>query len=945
VIELYENATHLTITGRPEELDRLDEIFRFRPDGYFFAVSYQRFKVSEGEEGWDGFIRPLFRLNSNTGKILRGRKEEVIKHCEMEGFKLDLSHLLEYPFADLEIDDIRPDLIKADYVLDMNQRQCILDWLRAGIGFNKVTVGGGKCLAKGTRVMLVDGTCCSVENLQVGDYLMGPDSKPRKVLSLARGKDELFTVVQRNGDSYACNGDHVLALQRFRMHGNFSYGKRSYGIESVTMTVYDYLKLAKTSRVNFRGYKAGVEFRPRKLPLDPYMLGLWLGDGSLASPAITSGDLEVVNFLRVFSEINGLSVREEKGQGCSTWHLVRRCGTHIDGAKNPLVGRLKRLGLFGLRKRIPRQYKVNGRAARLKLLAGLIDSDGYLKRCGQYEITSIFKELAEDICWLARSLGYASSIRSRKTTCQTGVIGLAYRVMIRGDISEVPVKIPRKRSKPYRYTHLRTPIKIKSIGIGDYYGFELDGDGLFLLGDFTVTHNTAQFSGAAAMIKERYPDNRILYITPSERLVRQTTREMKKFLPHLEIGQCGGGHHDFDARDMVVCTVAMLARHCEDFKQNGWFDSFIAVLFDECQHAGSPTAKKVLLAIPAYFRLGASDTDKEANPAKFNDIRGLLGPMLNDIQSAPLIESGRLAKPHIYVVDVPAWVGRFSTVPYRPALGSPAYALMDGSWTKGTYAGPVFELKGDGTPRMKAVKTSDKDPFSGEWITVLEPIVVQGLHLVNIDGIDHEIESKWCLLDRMTDRAIIQFKPRNQVIVEWVRYFHSQGWPTVVVATRTAYVYILHALISEAIGKSNVEVLFGKHSPGTRDDVFDWFKTTPGAVIVTPLIKEGVSINEIQAMVVADHVSDYEVARQIIGRAMRPKLHGKDNRAHVVWFWDKQHITLRRSSAQVLHRLERTDGFSYFHPCAGPETVFQLDLFGETRAANLRPSSRAARKR
>jgi hypothetical protein len=76
---------------------------------------------------------------------------------------------------------------------------------------------------------------------------------------------------------------------------------------------------------------------------------------------------------------------------------------------------------------------------------------------------------------------------------------------------------------------------------------------------------------------------------------------------------------------------------------------------------------------------------------------------------------------------------------------------------------------------------------------------------------------------------------------------------------------------------------------------------------------------------------------------MRPKKNGVDNRAHVVWFWDKQHITMRRSSADVLHRLERTDGFSYFHPCAGPDTVFEPDLFGQTRAANPRPSSPAAR--
>lgn len=575
MITLYENATHVIVTGKPNELDALVDEFKFRPEGYFFALSHQRFKVSKGQEGWDGFMYPLLRVNSSSAKALRGRKEEIIQRAELMDFKVDLSHLLEYPFVDLEIDDVRPDLVAGDFELDMNQRQCICDWLKAGIGFNKVTVGGGK---------------------------------------------------------------------------------------------------------------------------------------------------------------------------------------------------------------------------------------------------------------------------------------------------------------------------------------------------------TATFAGAAALIKERFPDARFLYVTPSERLVRQVTREMKKFLPHFVVGQCGGGHHDFDAKDMVVCTVAMLHKHFHGLKHDGWFDSFLAILYDEVHHAGSKTSKKILLEIPAYFRLGASDTGKENDLVRWNDVQGLFGPLLNEVHSAPLIDSGRLARPHIYVVDVPGWVGRFSAVPYRPERGSKAYMLLDGEWIEGTYAGPVYELDDEGKPKTKSVKTAEKDD-EGNWITIQEPITVTGLHRLEIMGEEHEVESRWCLLDRMYDRAIIQFKSRNQMIVDWVKYFYEQGWPTVVVATRTTHVYILEALLQAAVGESNVRILVGEDSPVNRDEAFEWFKTTSGAVLVTPLVKEGVSINEIRAMVVADHVADYEVARQIIGRAMRPKKTG-DNRAHVVWFWDKQHVVLRRGCAKVFNQLERVEGFQFYHPCAGPKTVF-----------------------
>lgn len=603
MITLYENATHVIVTGKPREIDTLVNDFKFRPDGYFYALTYQRFKVSEGKEGWDGFIYPVQRINDTSAKALRGRKEDIIRDAELSGFEVSLNHLLEYPFADLEIDDIPPDIVAGEHQLDTSQRQCILDWLRYGVGFNKVTVGGGK-----------------------------------------------------------------------------------------TMT----------------------------------------------------------------------------------------------------------------------------------------------------------------------------------------------------------------------------------------------------------------FAGAAAMIKEKYPDARCLYITPSERLVRQVTKEMKRFLPHFQIGQCGGGYKQFDAADMVVCTVAMLTKHFIALKNKGWFDTFMAILYDEVHHAGSKTSKKILLSIPAYFRLGASDTAKENDPVRYSDLRGLFGPLLNEVKAAPLIDIGRLARPHIYIVDVPEWKGKFRDVPFRAEKGSKAYLLVDGEWVEAEYDGPVYELDDDGKPKMKSIKTAEKDA-EDNWIYEDQPIVVAGRHKVLFDGDPFEIESRWALLNRMYDRAIIQFKSRNKMIVDWTKFFSGKGWPTVVVATRTTHVFILEALLKAAIGEDKVQVLIGEAGSGERDDVFEWFKATPGAVLVTPLVKEGVSINEIRAMVVADHVADHEVARQIIGRAMRPKKTG-DNRAHVVWFWDKQHPVLRRGCAAVFNQLEQVEGFQFYHPCQGPETVFEDDFrsSGHERklpAAPVQPGGRRSIRR
>jgi len=432
---------------------------------------------------------------------------------------------------------------------------------------------------------------------------------------------------------------------------------------------------------------------------------------------------------------------------------------------------------------------------------------------------------------------------------------------------------------------------------------------------------TETMAGAAALIKEWYDKARFIYITPSERLVRQTSQRMAKLLPSFEVGQYGGGKQEKDAADMVVCTVSVLHRNFQTLLRDGWFDTFSTLLYDEVHHASAPSSQKVLDVIPAFFRLGASDTAKAKDPAKYFAIRGQFGPRLVEVTSAPLISEGRLAPPHIYVVDMPSWANRYSHVKLKPAAGSKAYVLWDGKWVEGKYRGPVYEVdKKTGQLKTIKYKTANQDD-DGNFIVEDRPVLVGGLHQIEIDEVVYEMESRWCLLDRLMDRAVIQFNERNDMIRTWVGYFHKKGKSTVVVATRTAYVYILEALLKKSVDPERVRILTGheKDSPVQRDEMFQWFKDTPGAVLITPLVKEGISINEISCMVVADFVADPEVARQIIGRAMRPKK--KDNRAHVVWFAERQHPQLLKTSRALLKTLEETEGFQYYHPCAGPETV------------------------
>lgn len=581
MVTLYESATHLVVTGQADEINQLVEDFQFRPDGYFYSPLYERYRVTKGKEGWDGYLRPLQKMTGTGARILRGRKQELIGLCGAHGFKVDTKKLLVSPFSDLRLDDVPADIIRAEFHLDDHQRLCIQRWLISGIGVNKVTVAGGK---------------------------------------------------------------------------------------------------------------------------------------------------------------------------------------------------------------------------------------------------------------------------------------------------------------------------------------------------------TATYAGAAAMIKSRFPDARFLYVTPAERLVKQVTKEMRKFLPGWDIGQFGGGVRQHHAKDMVVCTVAMLNHHYNALKGKKWFETFLALLYDEVHHCGSKTSQKIVLAIPAFFRLGASDSVKEDNSTRHNAILGLFGSILNEVHAAPLMERGRLAKPHIYIVDRPEWNNRLREVSYTPSGQSKAFVLMDGKWEKATYVGPVCEEDEKGNIKTRPVKTAEQGD-DGEWITVDEPIILQGLHRIQFEGEEeeHEVESRWCLLDRMYDRCIIQYKPRNDLIVQWAKAYSDMGLPTLVVCTRTLHIYILEALLKAQIKPALVDILFGQDTPATRDNRFEWFRSTPGAVLVTPLVKEGVSINEIQAGVIADYVSDWEVANQIIGRFLRKKI-GPDNRAHITWFRDRQHPVLRRGCNSVFQQLEKIKGYTFYDPAPTPEEWRQARL-------------------
>lgn len=342
----------------------------------------------------------------------------------------------------------------------------------------------GKCLGKGTRVLMYDGTVRAVEDVRVGDLLMGDDSTPRRVRSLARGREMMYWVRQRHGMDYRVNESHILSLKKSRRDGRVPRG----GV--VNVAVRDYLARSGKWKNDHKGYKVAVAFSEQPLPVDPYLLGLWLGDGRTDGAKIYTQDEEVVEYLHAYAEEQGVEVHVSEADRCPGY-LVTGGRARRDTS---LQATLRALGVLG-HKHVPHAYLANSRQNRLLLLAGLLDSDGFCNRGhgGTYEITQKSERLARQIKFLCDTLGYRTSLRAKTARCQTGAQSTVWRVRFNGDVDEIPVRIERKKAAPW--TDFRdwtvTPVTVEPDRVDDYYGFTLDGNRLFLLEDGTVTHNTA----------------------------------------------------------------------------------------------------------------------------------------------------------------------------------------------------------------------------------------------------------------------------------------------------------------------------------------------------------------------------------------------------------------------------------------------------------------------
>ncbi len=353
----------------------------------------------------------------------------------------------------------------------------------------------GKCFAKGTKIRMFDNSIKNVEDICVGDKIMGWDGKSRNVSSLANGIEQMYEIQQQYGDNYIVNESHILCL---KPTNNYLKNYPTLTNEKVNITVKEYLKQSNTWKKNHKGYSSEIKYASQVITIDPYFLGLWLGDGNKSMTQVCGTDEIIGKYIQQYAEKLNLkfSTREDKNK-VKYWNIVE-----TQGKINFLRKQFENYSLF-YNKHIPNEYLYNSKEIRLKLLAGLIDSDGYLeKKVKQnFEISQKDYTLARQIFLLCRSLGFKTSIRKKKINFHEKEF-IIYTVRISYNTHIIPTLLERKKALPSikgATTNLSS-VKVIKKEIGEYFGFTLsdkDPDRMFLLEDYTVVHNTAYLTALA----------------------------------------------------------------------------------------------------------------------------------------------------------------------------------------------------------------------------------------------------------------------------------------------------------------------------------------------------------------------------------------------------------------------------------------------------------------
>jgi phosphate starvation-inducible PhoH-like protein len=344
-----------------------------------------------------------------------------------------------------------------------------------------------------------------IGSLRVGDLVTASNGQPTPVLGVyPQGRKEVFRLSAQDGASTLCCAEH---LWHVSTASDRRRGKPGRVLE--TREMIGRLRSFHQHRYELPLLSEPVEFEPRDVPIDPYALGLLLGDGCLTTsttPTFATADPELAHALE--DALDGIELRRK---GTFDYTLRHEHG-HRGGVivANPVTHKLRELGLAGTKsstKFVPEAYLHNASAVRIAVLQGLLDTDGgpvtQAGRTCRIQYTTCSEMLRDDVVYLVRSLGGVAYWRRRKAEGRRPGFARGRPVPYRSDAFVLDIRLPAG-TEPFRLRRKRElydrsgggrPMRfidsIEPAGDAECVCIQVAAaDSLYVTDDFLVTHNT-----------------------------------------------------------------------------------------------------------------------------------------------------------------------------------------------------------------------------------------------------------------------------------------------------------------------------------------------------------------------------------------------------------------------------------------------------------------------
>ena len=352
-------------------------------------------------------------------------------------------------------------------------------------------------------------------DIKVGDYVIGSNGKPTKVIGVYPHKNwQFYKVTFSDGVSCECGKEHLWAVNSYYQRSGKKYicgvsknknDKRYVQDHSFkVLSLEDIVKkgLFKRGRHNFKiPMCSPVEFEKRNLSIDPYLMGYLIGDGNFNGATITVGKKDIDESSKLLSECNfKFNLHERKNRAFSLTYganLKKELSKYFD------------LSLTSSGKYIPRDYLYSSLEDRIAILNGLMDSDGTCMKNGCSCFNTKSKQLAEDIKILVLSLGGFAKVREKqakyfnKKYNEIRDCGTHYEVTITLCDSSIPIFRLKRKQDRVVYRTLRSDERffdrVEKSRICDGQCIKVDAeDELYLTDNFIVTHNTSLTTAMAS---------------------------------------------------------------------------------------------------------------------------------------------------------------------------------------------------------------------------------------------------------------------------------------------------------------------------------------------------------------------------------------------------------------------------------------------------------------